>query len=349
MKKTLLIMMLLSLTLGALKSTARAYVQPTDCILDSDNMVIYMVGGNYLRLLSLPYNIDDFDVIYKIDLKDSTREVIYRGVNLRMDKLTLSPDYKYIAAIKGSGSFIKTNEMLIITKDEGKEVVTFKDDIRKYTWSPDGGKIAYITGEDIESRGLNSTGVWVYDIAKNEKKKVAVKANDIEWLPIGDIYVIDYEKKYDKKKKGEIIYNSLVYSYKDKVNKEHKLKGVKFSLDGKYSILVSPQYGDITADENSMRINIYDRRADKLIPIDKLSTIFTEPSRIEWGSFMWVKENRLVFERSIMNSLIRDIIICDIEKNSVLKSVRGQIVGVNSDRSKIVVFREGKFEIMTVP
>jgi hypothetical protein len=48
-------------------------------------------------------------------------------------------------------------------------------------------------------------------------------------------------------------------------------------------------------------------------------------------------------------SNVRDILICEIENNKVLKELKGNVVGVNSDRSKFVVYLNGKFMAVDVP
>jgi dipeptidyl aminopeptidase/acylaminoacyl peptidase len=327
-----------------------AFVLTSDRVLDENENAIYMIGWVYSRIVSHQREPNDDGQIYRINLSNNTKEIYYELPGAKLDRLLLSPDSKYIAVLKGhSGWLGQLSELLIINTKDKKDVLSFKDEIGLYKWSPDGKKIVYITGGAVESRGFLSTGVWVYDLDKKEKVKIADKANDVEWLPSGDIYIIAYERKSEKKRKSELIYNSSIYSYKDRATIYEGLKGVKFSLDGNYSILLTLQYGNITADEHSIRINFYDVKTEKVILPDKLTNIFSEPSRIVWDSFSWVKGNRVVFEKSIINSLKRDILICDIESNNVLKTLKGIVVGVNSDRSKVVVFNEGKFEAVTVP
>ena len=139
-----------------------AFYEPTDIILDEEENAIYMTGGIYARITHESRYLHSSNIIYNVNLKDNSKEIFYESHKL--SNLTLSPDYKYLSALKGASSYVKTNEMLIIDKKEKKEIVSFKDDIRIYTWSPDGKKIVYITGEYRERSGLVPSGVWVYDI-----------------------------------------------------------------------------------------------------------------------------------------------------------------------------------------
>ncbi len=349
MKDLLRMMLLLCVTM--FNTQAIAYIEPTDNILNDEENAIYIIGWIYSRVTSSPREPGSNNIVYKIDLKDNSKAVFYDAGSATIDRLTLSPNKQYISVLKGySGWFGSVSELSIIDIKETREIDAFKDEIGKYKWNPNGDKIVYITGGDVEGRGFRSKGVFVHEIGKKEKKKIANKAKDVEWLPNDNIYVIDHSMKQKKDDDlDKIKYGTLVYSYKDGVIKDKGVKGVKFSLDGKYSILLTPQYGDITADEKSIRINFYDMKLNGVISVDRLNNIFSEPSRIEWDSFTWVKGNRIVFEKGILNSLVRDILVCDIENNRVLKSLKGKMVGVNSDRSKIVLFKEGKFEAVAVP
>ena len=163
MKKTFFLIVLISCFFIAIYShKVIAFYEPTDIIFDDEENAIYMIRCHYLDITTGSSERNSCNTIYKINLKDNTKDIIYES--LKLAKLKLSPDYRYLSAIKGYGSYIKTNEMLIINKKKKKEVVCFKDDIRQYRWSPDSKKIVYITGEYVERSGLVPSGIWVYDI-----------------------------------------------------------------------------------------------------------------------------------------------------------------------------------------
>ncbi len=340
-----------TLCLSALLFTdASAFVRSTDNILDESKNSVYMIGWVYARLSSLPRASNDTSQIYNFDLNKNVKNAYYQFSDGVIDRLILSPDAKLIALLRGyTGWLGQQSELIILDKERRQEVLSFRDEIADYKWSPDSNKIVYITGGDVEGRGFRSTGVWVYDLQKKEKIKIAEKANDVEWFPTGDICVVVYENKSERKGKGEAVYNSFIYRYADKAVEGVGLKGVKFSLDGKYSITVTRDYGNITADEKSIRINFYNLMTKSTISTSKLSEIISEPSRIIWDSFTWLKRNRIVFEKKIDNSVQRDILICDIENNKVLKILKGNLVGTNSDRSKVVLFDAGRFDTVIVP
>jgi len=333
--------------------TALASYKSTDTVLNNEGSY-YVIGSIYNGFLTDWKNTKEGNKIYEVNTVKKNAKVIYQ-TNIKLSRLELSPDNKYIAVLKGyTGWLDKESELTIIDIEEKKEILSFKDAIGKYRWSPDSKKIIYITGGRIESLGFHSTGVWIYDLETKEKKKIAEKAKKVEWLTNGDIYIIDYYKKYGKDlEPDKIIYKSFVYREQNGSISKKGFKGVRISLDARYAITLDPEYIGFMPmtdrDYQKILIDFYDVAANKKIPRDRLSNIFKEPDRIQWDSIFWVRNNRVVIEKTIYGKLIRDILICDIRNNSVVKSIKGRVVGVNTDRSKIVVFFNGKFEIVDVP
>jgi hypothetical protein len=202
------------------------------------------------------------------------------------------------------------------------------------------------TGAYVERRGLYSTGVWVYDLDEKEKKKISEKAKDVEWLPTGDIYLIDYERTYDPKTRTDgIKYETQKYNYKQGIITEKGIKGVKFSLDGRYAIKLNPEYFDLPSDNDvRIKIEIVDLTTHKEIPHEKLTNLYDDASRISWSSLTWLNANRVLVNRIVMRTPVRDISIVDVKNNNIVKKTNGEVVGTNSDRSKLVIFIDGKFK-----
>ncbi len=97
-------------------------------------------------------------------------------------------------------------------------------------------------------------------------------------------------------------------------------------------------------------LDFIDLKENKKILSKFLDKIYNNRPRILWRPVLWLKGNRIVVERKIMNSVYRNISICDFENNRVLKVIsNGVIVGVNSDRSKLVIYSNGKFTAVDVP
>jgi Tol biopolymer transport system component len=345
-----------------------AFIKPTDVILDDKQNLVYMIGSSYSAIASSLSSQEDNNTIYRFDLKNNSKSTFYLDKG-PIDRLSLSPNNEKLSVLRGyTGFFEQESELVIIDIKEKKEILAFKDAIEKYKWQPDGKRIAYITGGNIEARGFSSTGVWIYDLQTEEKKKIANEALDVEWLSNDKIRIINY-MHVGLPSKDEIEYHNFTYNFSDGSVKDRDVKGAKFSLDGKYAILLAPEYGNIAAEEDAIRIALYNLHAGEIIPRTRLTNIFSNPSRIKWDTFFWVKGNRIVFQKSMATTegtekkpQLRqrskakksspssfEVLVCDIEKNKVLKTITGYLVGSNNNRSKLVIFSDGKFEIVDVP
>jgi len=348
MKKVCVALLLQSIITIFFSVTVTAGVEPTDIILSDSENSIYMTSCNLSSITDIAQEPACSSIIYKVNLNNNNKVVFYRDSQL--DRVQLSPDSNRLAVIRNYYS--KTPELLIIDKKEKKEIAHLKAKIMKYIWSPDSRIILYITGERKKrSRLINSTGVWVYNIEKNEKKMIAEKAQDIFWPTGDDIFIINYEKKYDKNYNISTNYGSYIYNYKTGSINQKGLNGVQFSFDGKYSILYRPEFYDLPDDEGRIRIDFYDLKNKKKILAEQVSSMFQNPVFLSWDSFFFGKDNRVIFWEMPWNTNLRDIKIVDIDNNRVLKTVKGKykIIGTNSDRSKIVIFSAGKFEAADVP
>jgi dipeptidyl aminopeptidase/acylaminoacyl peptidase len=316
-----------------------------------------MIGSVYNRLTeSTIKSKEDSFRIYKIDLASNSKVIFYEINKSTIDSLILSQDNKYIAVTRGE-KYPKT-EIVIIDKKQRtiKYSINVPEGIIAYAWSPDSKRIAYVTGQPdpAEMRGLISNGVWVYDLEKKEKKKIGQSALAIEYLPSGDLCLsMDRDKMH--------AYKSICYRDINGEIRKIEKKGINISLDGRYSI--DPQYIDYMPmtkeDEESTHLAYYDLKTGKKIKSSSLDKIYTEMPRIMWGPVLWLKGNRIVVQKimhidpknlgSGVASNVRDILICEIENNKVLKELKGNVVGVNSDRSKFVVYLNGKFLAVDVP
>jgi len=329
-------------------SFSHAFIEKTDTILDDKENAIYMIGSAYSQLTDTGKTLKEGYCVYKVDLKDNSKVIFYEVDKRTMDRLTISPDSNYIAVTRREGEL--QTEILVIDKKRkiSAHSISVPDGILSYAWSPDSKKIAYMTGTYKEYGEINSKGIWLYDLERKEKKKIAEAARSIEWLPTGELclYV-----EYLESKGGSRVpfFKTLIYSdNSSKVVSERR--GIFLSQDGRYS--TDPKYYLLPEDQitDNIVVDFFDLRKGTVILGVTLDKVFSEPNRIAWGGdILWLKETRLVVEKRIPNALPFDISICDFEQNKVLKDIRGRLVGVNSDRSKVVLFYEGKFSVVDVP
>jgi WD40 repeat protein len=126
-------------------------------------------------------------------------------------------------------------------------IAELNEDVRKYSWSPDGEKIASIAGTYQEGGvGFRTTGVWVYDLRDDSKTRIRKDfmgetaqrhvggGYDINWAEYdGNVYIQDFA------------YLGGVYRYNPRTGKSKEVdyKGIDFSPDGKYYLAVIPEDG----------------------------------------------------------------------------------------------------------
>ena len=178
MKKVLvLLVILINCTIPRL---TLAYIEETDSILNDKENVIYMIGSAYNRLTDakITLNVDSYR-IYKIDLNDNSKSTFYEVDKRGMDRLLISPDNNYISVTRYEKD-LKTEILIVDRKLRSRaQSISVPEGILSYVWSPDSKQIAYMSGVYKEGGAIDSKGIWVYDLEKNEKKKVADAARSI--------------------------------------------------------------------------------------------------------------------------------------------------------------------------
>ena len=98
-----------------------------------------------------------------------------------------------------------------------------------YDWSPDGRRIAYLTGkESQEDVPCITDGLWIYDVKTGSKKKICAYGNYLNWDTWdGNLYFEDQQSSGDER--GMFCYDVR----KGKIAKT-PYKTFWFSPDGKY-------------------------------------------------------------------------------------------------------------------
>lgn len=333
-------------------TAVNAAIVASDHNLGSDDS-LYILGWVYSRIDSSFHDSNEANTIYKINLKDNSKSIVYQGPGKSLSELSLSPDNKLISVLKDHEDFKPQSELLIIDVASGTVKDNFKDRIRIYTWSPDSKKILYITGIEIEGAGLSPEGVYIYDIDKKSKKKIADGAQSILWTNNDEILLINYST-YEEKGKGykkpkASKYGTVVFDAIQNKTLPGVVKGVNFSLDGRYSILPDPQYDTQAEAELGLKpksVNIYNVKEKK---VRQLSAFFNTSKKIVWREYIWAANNRLASMHSFTGGKADELSFCDIANDSIIKQVAGTLVGTNSARDKFVVFNGKTFSAIDVP
>ena len=183
---------------------------------------------------------DDPKNIYIVDKETGGKKLIYRSLKSYVDWISLSPNRRFISGIEPENSV--RNSMLIIDP-KGKVLYSIDDDVRRYVWSPNGNKIAYITGTYYEGGvGFKTTGVYLFDLRDGGKKQITRDfphptvrgfkggGYDLNWaLHDSNLYIQEFEPLGGN------------YRYNTKTGKTEKVpyKGIHFSPDGKYYLALS--------------------------------------------------------------------------------------------------------------
>lgn len=117
------------------------------------------------------------------------------------------------------------NARLQILNLDGEALSDPIDSVRRYVWSPDGNKVAYITGDHYEGgSGFLSTGTWILDMGsrENDPVKIYMEGSDLNWRDNNKLYIWDV---------GDQV---LRYDTNQKTIEDTSRNGIYFSPDGHY-------------------------------------------------------------------------------------------------------------------
>jgi hypothetical protein len=132
----------------------------------------------------------DRRTIVRGDLATRRRAVLYRTDRALVYDLAVSPDNRFTAALESTDGVVvdgeytePPNNRLVILDARGRVVRRVEADAQHYRFSPDGQKVAYLTGTHYEGGvGFQPTGVFVLDLASGATERVAAE----------DVYELDW-------------------------------------------------------------------------------------------------------------------------------------------------------------
>ncbi len=269
--------------------------------------------------------------IYKCDIATKKVDVFISTLG-KISALTLSPDSKFMAFIEETSK----NKALIVIDRRGKNKVKIEGQVQHYTWGKDDIKLYFITGrleEGPETVHLIPSGVWIYDLDKQSRTKIADKGWYIRTVPFdSNIYFYDGAKY-------------IRYNVTTQIMEHLNFKMAFWSPDRRYYY----HWIDSTADEAWEQpyrspFRIFDTKINADLPAEEVGFISEKnPGDIIWS----IDSKSVIFTQYATGG--REIIICNIESKICQKGFPGVLVGINSAKTKLIIFRDGVFYLESIP
>lgn len=291
--------------------------------------------------------------IYVYNLQTNEEEILHESKeDIYFHDLQVSPTGKFVSAIQtrrgvtppGAHDFsVLPRNSLILMTPEGKQPRKLDEDVRKFSWSPDGEKIAYITGTYYEGGvGFKTTGVWIFDLKDQSKKQIK---KDFPHPSVRGFEGGGYEIKWAKHDTNVYIrdfdYLDGIYRYNTRTGKSEKVdsKGINFSPDGKYYIEGVHLY--LTSTNEDITPKLKQRFGQEWSRI-ALDWVFNEGHCLHLvkQKARQEEDGRWVYP-TVHN------VIYDVEKDEILKEVTLPVSRWTGSPDKLVFEKDGKIIVET--
>lgn len=309
-----------------------------------------------------------------VSLKTDTGEIqkLYHSDKYWTHSLTVSPNNKYIAFIEETEPKYRRNGYeaapqynLVVIDDSGKLISRIEMDVKKYVWSPDGEKIAFLTFRpcDPDYAYKCPSGAWVFDISTSEKIKIRDRAYEVNWALFDSaVYLYDH---------GAVVR----LNPRSKELESTHYKDIYFSPDGRYYLRLWKDEGqpiqlyETSSNNELFAIKVY----KKLLPSGDTTEPFPKNIGDLWSSHDldpphgWVFRHGhyLLFTKAkvltktegqgaikvIKSREVQEVknYIYDPSQRKVLKEFEGIISSWIGNGNKIVVERKGKILFEQLP
>lgn len=172
------------------RSVYRMDISPSDLRRTSDfgPYVVDFEAGGY------PYYTGDGDISEYV-LAPTGRRVALRENFFEEDVPASQANYVVMRRLAGEELVDRyyENSRLIILGGDGNVISEPIDFVRDYVWSPDGRRLAYITGTYYEGGiGFLSTGTWILDLESRFSQKIHEGGHALHWAEWnGGLYIFE--------------------------------------------------------------------------------------------------------------------------------------------------------------
>ncbi|MDH3255094.1 MAG: hypothetical protein OEM62_08895 [Acidobacteriota bacterium] len=186
--------------------------------------------------LAVKINPDDRTELLRLDLESGQPKTLYRATRGRITEARVSPYYSRVALIEttaptSSRGAAPVNRLVVITA-KGAILRTVDADVRRFVFSPDGRRIAYIVGPFYPGGiGFLPQRAFILDIdSRVDPLELAGldKPHDLHWVKTpreNSIYVKVLRDGEDRVLRWDVATRQA---------EETPLKGIRFSPDGEF-------------------------------------------------------------------------------------------------------------------
>ncbi len=292
--------------------------------------------------------------IYTLDISTGREKGIFETKEDLIRNISLSPNGCFIAAIEekrgnplpGKGIWtVPPIYSLIVVDTTGKILSHVKMNALRYSWSPEGNRLAFITYDprDIDYHYKFPTGLWVLTIETNEVREINKQAWELNWA-------IHDSCLYYRAPAG--IYRWIPFTGGlEKV----PYNGIYFSPDGHY-------YSTSYFGEGLTAVYIYktvtNRKLTKQLPSGlnyffgwtfRRGHLFLVGKIIPKSTYPRDYSRRGLFRNDSPAKWIDKSYLFDVEKGKVVKEYEGRVNPWVGNGEKIVFERDGRIVLEGLP
>lgn len=294
--------------------------------------------------------------IHRLDLKNNSKELFFNTLGMYGVSFTVSPTLGNMAILITQRGFTPPGEhdfsilpknYLIFTDDSGNKISRLNKDIRKFSWSPDGRKIAFIAGPYRESDiGFRTTGVGIFNLNDTSRTQITKDfPHDTVRGYIGGGYEINWAKHDSNIYIREFDKLGGIYRYNTKLGKSEQVPylGINFSPDGKYYIEGAQLY--LTATNEEITQQLIERFGPEW-PHSRVGLYWVFDKGHCLRVLRQTTEAVKVSEKRWENPSVHHVLY-DVENDEVVRKITLDISRWTAGPSKFVLEKEGKFEVWT--